>query len=72
MGPTPPAGLVVRADNLDFLAHVPDGSVDVVYVDPPFNTGRAQTRDALVTVHDAAGRCVFPRTMPAASVQQAR
>jgi site-specific DNA-methyltransferase (adenine-specific) len=51
----PPAGLVVRADNLDFLAHVPDGSVDLVYVDPPFNTGRAQARDALATVRDPEG-----------------
>ena len=42
----PCPGLVVRADNLDVLGHVPDGSVDLVYVDPPFNTGRRQTRAA--------------------------
>lgn len=50
-----PSSLVVCADNLDVLAHVPDGSVDLVYVDPPFNTGRRQTRTRLRTVRDEAG-----------------
>ena len=49
------AGLVVRADNLDVLRRVPDASVDLVYVDPPFNTGRRQTRTQLRTVRDEAG-----------------
>jgi len=48
-------GLVVRADNLEVLARIPDGAVDLVYVDPPFNTGRRQTRDVLRTVRDAGG-----------------
>jgi site-specific DNA-methyltransferase (adenine-specific) len=48
-------GLVVRADNLDVLARIPDGAVDLVYVDPPFNTGRRQTRDVLRTVRDEGG-----------------
>jgi site-specific DNA-methyltransferase (adenine-specific) len=48
-------GLVVRADNLAILAHIPTDSVDLVYVDPPFNTGRRQTRDELRTVRDANG-----------------
>jgi len=57
---TPPArdarvGVAVRADNLAVLARVPDGSVDLVYVDPPFNTGRRQTRTELRTVRDEAG-----------------
>lgn len=51
----PPASLVVRADNLDVLAHVPDGSIDLVYVDPPFNTGRRQMRTRLRTVRDETG-----------------
>jgi site-specific DNA-methyltransferase (adenine-specific) len=50
-----PPSLVVRADNLDVLPHVPDGSIDLVYVDPPFNTGRRQTRTRLRTVRDEAG-----------------
>ncbi len=53
--PVPPSSLVVRADNLDVLAHVPDASIDLVYVDPPFNTGRRQTRTRLRTVRDEAG-----------------
>jgi site-specific DNA-methyltransferase (adenine-specific) len=44
----------VRADNVEALARVPDESVDLVYVDPPFNTGRRQTRTELRTVHDEA------------------
>ncbi len=48
-------GLVVRADNLDVLGRIPDGAVDLVYVDPPFNTGRRQTRDVLRTVRDDGG-----------------
>lgn len=53
--PLSPASLVVRADNLDVLAHVPDASIDLVYVDPPFNTGRRQTRTRLRTVRDESG-----------------
>jgi site-specific DNA-methyltransferase (adenine-specific) len=48
-------GLVVRADNLDVLGRIPEGTVDLVYVDPPFNTGRRQTRDVLRTVRDEGG-----------------
>jgi site-specific DNA-methyltransferase (adenine-specific) len=51
----PTSSLVLRADNLDVLAHVPDGSIDLVYVDPPFNTGRRQTRTRLRTVRDESG-----------------
>jgi site-specific DNA-methyltransferase (adenine-specific) len=32
-------GAVVEADNLDLLAALPDGSVDLAYADPPFATG---------------------------------
>jgi site-specific DNA-methyltransferase (adenine-specific) len=34
---------------------MPDGSIDLVYVDPPFNTGRVQKRERLRTVRDEAG-----------------
>lgn len=33
-------GAIVRADNLEVLAVLPDGVVDLVYADPPFATGR--------------------------------
>jgi len=48
-------GLVVRADNLEVLGRVPGESVDLVYIDPPFNTGRRQTRTELRTVRDQEG-----------------
>jgi len=42
-------------DNLDVLAGFADGSFDLIYVDPPFNTGRTQSRTTLRTVRDDAG-----------------
>ncbi len=27
-------------DNLEKLKHLPDGSVDLIYIDPPFNSNR--------------------------------
>src|ERR1700737_2303927 len=46
---------VVHADNLRVLADTPDASVDLIYVDPPFNTGRRQTLETLRTVRDETG-----------------
>ena len=34
---------------------MPGGSVDLVYIDPPFNTGEPQVRKSLATVRDEAG-----------------
>jgi site-specific DNA-methyltransferase (adenine-specific) len=48
-------GLIVQGDNLQVLRGLPDGSIDLVYVDPPFNTGRRQTLRRLRTVRDEAG-----------------
>ncbi len=31
-------------DNLAILKQLPDESVDLIYIDPPFNTGRTQER----------------------------
>src|SRR2546423_11832995 len=41
---------VILGDNLDVLADFPDGAFQLVYADPPFNTGRTQTRRTLATV----------------------
>lgn len=47
---------VVHGECLDVLRSIPDASVDLIYVDPPFNTGRVQRRDRVRTVaDDAAG-----------------
>jgi site-specific DNA-methyltransferase (adenine-specific) len=35
---------IIHADNLDVLPTLPDGAFTLVYLDPPFNTGRPQTR----------------------------
>ena len=41
--------LLIHGDNADVLPHLPDGAFDVVYIDPPFNTGTTQTRRTLKT-----------------------
>lgn len=43
---------VVLGDNLDVLLDVPDGSVDLVYIDPPFNTGKRQKHVRTRAVRD--------------------
>jgi len=48
--------LVIEADNLTVLALLPADAFDLVYIDPPFNTGRRQERRTLRTqrVQDGA------------------
>ena len=43
------------ADNLKFLQGIPDESVNLIYIDPPFNTGIKQQMTSLKTVRDDAG-----------------
>ena len=43
------AGRVVLGDNLELLTSLPDESVDLIYVDPPFNTGKRQLLQRLKT-----------------------
>jgi len=50
-----PTGRVVLADNLTVLSTLRDSSVDLIYVDPPFNTGSPRTLERLRTVRDEAG-----------------
>src|SRR4030088_408192 len=45
---------IVLADTLRVLAETPDESIDLIYVDPPFNTGRRQTLASIRSVHDEA------------------
>ena len=42
-------------DNLPVLHSLPDGAARLVYIDPPFNTGKQQTRAQLKTVRSATG-----------------
>lgn len=43
------------ADNLAVLQQLPDESVDLIYIDPPFNTGTARTHTQIRTVQSANG-----------------
>ncbi len=42
-------------DNLEALSRFEDGSFDLIYIDPPFNTGKAQARTRLRTIRDDEG-----------------
>ena len=42
-------------DNLMILRGMPSESVDLIYIDPPFNTGHAQARTQIKTVRDENG-----------------
>lgn len=42
-------------DNMDLLAALPDEAFTLVYIDPPFNTGKKQQRLTLATTRDEAG-----------------
>lgn len=43
---------IIFGDNLEALRKLPDNSVQLVYIDPPFNTGKSQKRVTLQTVRD--------------------
>lgn len=38
------SGRVVFGDNLEVIRDLPDGFANLIYIDPPFNTGRQQSR----------------------------
>ena len=42
-------------DNLAVMRDFPDRSFDLIYIDPPFNTGKTQSRTQLKTVRDEDG-----------------
>jgi site-specific DNA-methyltransferase (adenine-specific) len=50
-----PLSRVIHGENLAVLRRMPSASVDLVYIDPPFNTGKAQKRDQLTTTQDPDG-----------------
>jgi site-specific DNA-methyltransferase (adenine-specific) len=52
--------LVIEGDNAEVLAALPEGAFDLIYVDPPFNTGRAQARRTTTVTEDpSAARIGF-------------
>jgi len=42
-------------DNLPILRSLEDSSIDLIYIDPPFNTGRTQARTRISTVRTEEG-----------------
>ncbi len=49
------ANLIVHADNAEYLATLPDAAFAMIYVDPPFNTGRVQRRQQTSMVRAVDG-----------------
>jgi site-specific DNA-methyltransferase (adenine-specific) len=46
---------VYFGDNLAVLKSIPDSSVQLIYIDPPFNTGREQQRSTVTTKRNDQG-----------------
>ena len=51
--------LVLFGDNLAHLRAMPSDSVQLIYIDPPFNTGRKQSRGRSTSVRSETGRIGF-------------
>lgn len=49
---------IYYADNLTVLRGLPDSCVDLIYIDPPFNTGRTQARTRIRATRAADGERV--------------
>jgi site-specific DNA-methyltransferase (adenine-specific) len=46
---------VIEGDNLSVLQSIADDSIQLIYVDPPFNTGRVQSRGKSTTTRSETG-----------------
>jgi site-specific DNA-methyltransferase (adenine-specific) len=46
---------IVEGDNLEVLRALGDGAVNLIYIDPPFNTGREQRHTSVRTEHVESG-----------------
>ena len=46
---------VYFGDNLPIIRNIPDSSVQLIYIDPPFNTGREQQRSKVTTKRSDSG-----------------
>jgi site-specific DNA-methyltransferase (adenine-specific) len=52
---SPAADRILLGENLELLPGLATGSFQLIYIDPPFNTGSSQTRRTLQAVHDEDG-----------------
>ena len=48
-------GSIIISDNLPILERLPEASIDLIYIDPPWNTGRKQTLRQIQTLHRTDG-----------------
>jgi site-specific DNA-methyltransferase (adenine-specific) len=48
-------GRIFYGDNLSILKKIKDGSINLIYIDPPFNTGKKQSRTQIRTVKSENG-----------------
>jgi site-specific DNA-methyltransferase (adenine-specific) len=55
---SPQLDQILLGENLALLPRFADGSFQLIYIDPPFNTGRAQVRKTLAVAGDAGGERV--------------
>ncbi len=46
---------IIFGENLPILKSIPDNSVDLIYIDPPFNTGKIQSRSQIRTTRNEKG-----------------
>ncbi len=53
-----PINQIFKGDNLPILKSIPSESVQLIYIDPPFNTGRTQSRGTTTTTRTDAGNRV--------------
>jgi site-specific DNA-methyltransferase (adenine-specific) len=51
----PASDEILLGDNLELMPAFSDGCFQLIYIDPPFNTGTVQTRKTLRVVRDTAG-----------------
>ena len=51
-------GQVIKGNNLPVLKSMPDACAQIIYIDPPFNTGRVQKRGNSVTTRTDEGNRV--------------
>ncbi|MEE9384375.1 MAG: DNA methyltransferase [Nannocystaceae bacterium] len=52
---TTPSLRILFGDNLDWLPRLPDSSFRLIYIDPPFNTRKKQSRTRIRTTRDEQG-----------------
>lgn len=46
---------LVLGDNIEVLKELPDESFQLIYIDPPFNTGKVQKRQSIKTIKSEDG-----------------